>query len=365
MSSRVVDANGDSIVLEERELAVAHGALGWDFPEGEGDERIETWPARGDVIRDEVTLCTGEAAGVRWRRESLREAWARGEVVLPPWVIHHAFGGDEVQSWQVAPSVRMLPVRTPTLPPATHTNTFLVGADVFVLIEPAPVDPAEQDLLRRWVDDARKEGRRCEAVLATHHHHDHVGGASLAAELGVPLWAHEETASRVSAPVGRLLRDGERIALGEFALDVVFTPGHAPGHLCFVEPKSGTAIVGDMVAGVGTILVEPGEGDMSLYLDSLRKLRSVGARKMLPAHGGVIADPAAWIDHYVAHRLAREAKVRAALTAEPQSVETLVAVVYADTPRALWGLAALSLRAHLEKLVRDGDAVDDGGWRVR
>ncbi|MBX3246154.1 MAG: MBL fold metallo-hydrolase [Myxococcales bacterium] len=262
----------------------------------------------------------------------------------------------------------MLPVRTPTLPPATHTNAFLVGDDDLVLVEPAPVERSERERLLRWIAATRRaRGGRIVAVLATHHHHDHVGAADLARELGVPLIAHAETAARLRAPVDETLDDDARVALGRHTLRAVHTPGHAPGHLCFVHEASSTALVGDMVAGVGTILVEPSEGDMAAYLRSLERLRDAGFRKLLPAHGGVLATPHALLSHYITHRLAREAKVLARLEAHGATMdEELLSLVYDDAPPAVWPLARLSLRAHLDKLAAEGRVHHDGSrWSAR
>ena len=172
----------------------------------------------------------------------------------------------------VAPTIQMLPVRTPTLPPATHTNTFLVGTEAAVVVEPATPYRDEQDRMVEWVRKARLRGVEPVAILATHHHADHVGGAAaLGQRLQLPLWAHAMTAQRLDGvvEVDRLIQDGERIELHgpvPTALRAVHTPGHAPGHLCFIDEASGMMIAGDMVASVGTIIVEPIDGDMSLYM---------------------------------------------------------------------------------------------------
>ena len=173
---------------------------------------------------------------------------------------------DRVQF--VAPTIQMLPVRTPTLPPATHTNTFLVGTREAVLVEPATPYREEQDLMVEWVQEARLRGIEMIAILATHHHPDHVGGAdSLRERLELPIWAHAMTAQRLDGVVDidMLIQDGERIVLEgptPTALSALYTPGHAPGHLCFTDEATGMMIAGDMVASVGTIIVEPHDGDM-------------------------------------------------------------------------------------------------------
>ncbi len=271
---------------------------------------------------------------------------------------------------EIIAGVEGFSVRTPTLPPATHTNSYALGGRDVLLVEPStPFD----DERREWVTWARglvSSGRRIVAIFATHHHPDHVGGAEFFRQaLGVPLWAHAETAHRLDAPVARLLDEGDVIALdgpSPQRWEVCFTPGHAPGHLCLHERELGALIVGDMIASEGTILIARGEGDMARYLVELRRLSSRAARVALPAHGAPIDEPSHTFERYVAHRLMREQRVIAALALHAGTVDDLVPRVYEDTPMAAWPLARLSLEAHLDKLALDGRASErDGRWEAR
>ncbi len=281
-----------------------------------------------------------------------------------------ATGSDSVSDRvrTVAPTIEMLPVRTPTLPPATHTNTFLIGTGEAVLIEPATPYREEQDLMVQWVQSARLRGVEPVAILATHHHPDHVGGAmALRERLQLPLWGHAMTAQRLDGivEIDRLIQDGERIELDgptPTALTALHTPGHAPGHLCFIEEACNIMIAGDMVASIGTIIVEPTDGDMLLYLESLRKMSTLEPAGLLPAHGTLIEQPQAILNFYIEHRLMRERKVVDALEARGKASRPrhLVASAYADTPKALWPLALQSIEAHLIKLEREGRVWKEG-----
>ncbi len=268
-----------------------------------------------------------------------------------------------------AAAIRVVPLRTPTLPPATHTNTYVVGAGDLAVIDPGSPWPEEQAALARALDDLLAAGvGRVREILLTHHHVDHVSGAAALAErLGVPIAAHPVTAAmlRDHVRVDRLLDEGEPLRYGPARLDPIFTPGHAPGHLVFVERSSGAVLVGDMIASVGTIIVDPPEGEMRLYLASLERLRALGARLLLPAHGPPVDDPEALLSFYVAHRLEREARVVAALAVGAAPLEALLPRAYPDVAPLLHPLAARSLLAHLLKLRDDGRAVDeDGRWRA-
>ncbi|MDB4975665.1 MAG: uncharacterized protein JWN48_4006 [Myxococcaceae bacterium] len=274
---------------------------------------------------------------------------------------------------EVARGVSLLSLRTPTLPPATHTNAYLVGTGELVLIEPASPYPDELAQAESWVQQRLDAGQTLRALLLTHHHVDHVGGAeAMRQRFGVPIWAHERTAERLSGKIAidRLIDDDTPIELDgptPMRLEPLHTPGHAPGHLCFYEPSSRALFAGDMVAGVGTILVEAVDGDMQLYLASLKAMAGRDASQLLPAHGLPIGDPAAKLAFYIQHRLQREAKVLAALAtfAEPVGLEALVPIAYADTAPYAWPLARLALEAHLIKLVREGraDRADQQGAR--
>ena len=153
-------------------------------------------------------------------------------------------------------------------------------------------------------------------------------------------------------------------------LEVLHTPGHAPGHVCLWDAALRAVVVGDMVASVGTILIEPIDGDMVAYLAQLERLAALDALLALPAHGEPIHEPSVLFRGYIRHRLLREAKIAAALESAGPSGATateLVPIAYADTDPALHPIAALSLAAHLVKLVRDGRARQDANrfWWVR
>ena len=277
---------------------------------------------------------------------------------------------------EIARNVSAFAALTPTLLPATHTNSYALGTKQVVLVEPATPYEDEQ---RAWLDWARalvSQGRELVAIVATHHHPDHVGGLDvLARELAVPVWAHDLTVERldpaIRARVTRRLADGDAIVLDGPApetWDVLHTPGHAPGHICLHEARSRTLVVGDMVATIGTILIAPGDGDMQAYLDQLRRLASYAAAVALPAHGDPIDDPRALFAKYIQHRLAREAKVLAAVLAVGAAgadSATLVPDAYADTPMLLWPIAKLSLEMHLEKLEREGKIARVGATAFR
>lgn len=335
----------------------------------------------------------GELSDGAWASPSqILERWNSGDWLVPAPVVRtigalrpglagasarlvHAAAIDNVapRSFDLMPGISLSPLRTPTLPPATLTNCCLFGTGEMIAIDPASPYPDEQQALDEALESLAAAGRQVVEIWLTHHHRDHVGGAvHLSERLGIPIAAHRETIDRLAGqvPITRVLDDGDSRELGGPSprrVRAVFTPGHAPGHLCFLEEETGVMAAGDMVAGIGTILIDPSEGDMIAYLASLRRMRELAPRVLLPAHGGAISAVIEKLDGYVKHRLWREARVIEALREHGSSRSSeLVARVYADVSPALFPLAERSLLAHLDKLVAEGIATSaDGSFRLR
>lgn len=239
--------------------------------------------------------------------------------------------------------MEVLPLRTPTIPPATHTNCYRVGR---TYIDPASPWEDEQARLLAWAHGG------VDRIVITHHHHDHVGGvAALAAATGAPVYAHRD--ARVDFPVDVWLEDGDGIDTGSGVLRCLHTPGHADGHLALHLEGTDHVIAGDLVAGEGTIvLVEP-EGDLEVYLDSLARVRPL-VGTMWPAHGRALVDGQGVVDRYTAHRHHRTRQILTALTAGPADPDRIAERVYEGVPGVNLALAALQVRTHLRWLERRG-----------
>ena len=242
----------------------------------------------------------------------------------------------------------------------------MVGRARLTVIDPASPWEDEQGRLLEALDAT---GAAVERIFLTHHHPDHVGGAmALQAALAArgrraPIAAHPVTAAllRGTVEVDELVHDGDEVCCDDVALAAMHTPGHAPGHLVLADAASGLCIAGDMVAGIGTILIDPVEGDLGDYLASLERMKGLGAERLGPAHGPVLPNAELVLSFYVAHRHQRTAQIAEALRRLGEaSVEELVAAVYAEVPREAWPLAAVQVSAHLRWMLANGMARVDG-----
>lgn len=270
-------------------------------------------------------------------------------------------------------------LRCPTLPPATRVNCYVVGLQDALIVDPGSPYPAEMERLSDLLYRLRGHGGTFSAIFLTHHHRDHSAGARfLAHRFDLPIVAHPATLQRLArprrAPAVQLVaaEEGQRFVVdGERALELVHTPGHAPGHCCLLESRTGVLVAGDMVSGVGTILIDPSEGDMAIYLRSLTRLLERDPCILLPGHGPPSADAAGVIARLIARRRWREQLVLASLGPGVRaSTGGATFGAYTDAPllrSPLAFIAALrSTLAHLIALEQAGQVRRAGGheWQA-
>ncbi len=347
-----------AIAPEEQEAVVIPGELsdgGWIRPR----DALARWEAGTALLHppNHHALATLAGFGPEAAVPRLRQ---------PPFVCKsHVVRRIEFQR-----GVLTYPLRTPTLPPAQHTNCYVVGTGELAVIDPGSPFPDEQAWFHEQLAELLEEGRSLKCILLTHHHGDHVGGAlDLSRRTGAPIWTSAATARRLGFGEGRL-EDGQLLSLRgpmTMRLRCLLTEGHAEGHLAFVDEGSGAVFAGDMVAQGSTIVLDPPEGDLGVYLESLRRVRELPARTLYPAHGFPIPDGLTLVDQYIAHRLARMDGIFATLATAgaPLSLAAVVERVYSDTPSFLHPVAERSALASLLELQQRGKVEAAGdAWKT-
>ena len=294
-------------------------------------------------------------------------------LVCPDGQIVHPLDWQTERAVPLLRNVQRLTAPNPGVMTGPGTNSYLVGdpATGFIAIDPGPADAEHLDKL--W----RAAGGDIRMIVCTHSHPDHSPGAA-------PLQALCVQAGRAAPPIlglpsaptaraasaftpDRALQNNELLALSGQApegkithtLQVIHTPGHAANHLCLLLQEDGLLFSGDHILNGSTTVIDPPDGNMADYLDSLDRLDALCAEHsvefILPAHGHVLGGPIngarSAIAKLKAHRLAREAKVLAAMQALPDgSMEDWVQHAYDDVPPRMWPVAQRSLLAHVERI---------------
>jgi len=334
--------------------------------------------------RQEPNVIAGELASGEWLPASKAyERWSTDQVVAVPPTLHalrmlaNGIAPDLVErllSIEQAhgiperritfrPNYLCFPVRTPTRPPATHTCCYIVhNSKEMLIFDPGSPYEDEQRALAECVDDMISEGRQVREIILTHLHPDHVGGVNaLRSHLGgaVSIGAHAQTAAALEdIQVDHLIEDNDVITLEgepEIRLRTLHTPGHALGHLCFHDDARGVLMTGDNIVGVGSVLIDPPQGNMRDYLNSLERMRSLpGLSILLGGHGPAVATPYQKIDEYISHRLEREQNILAAVRSGATTPKEIVEKVYTDVSPKAYAMAERAVLAHLEKLRDDG-----------
>jgi glyoxylase-like metal-dependent hydrolase (beta-lactamase superfamily II) len=228
----------------------------------------------------------------------------------------------------VSIDVERLTANNPSPMTLEGTNTYVLGRDPAVVIDPGPDDPDHIEAVRTAAEARGGIG----TVLLTHGHGDHSDGVR---RLGLKPAVPE---------------DGQTIS----GLTAIATPGHAADHFCFVLGRA--CFTGDLILGEGSTIVGPRDmgGSLGDYMSSLRRLQELDLTVLYPGHGPEVDDPQAKIAEYIAHRQERENRLVAAIERGERSRAALLAEVWDDVPEELRGAAAIAMQAHLEKLEDEG-----------
>ena len=270
--------------------------------------------------------------------------------------------GDDLHLFEMVRGLRLIAVPSHTLPPADETNAFLLGDDDAhrVLVDPSPRDEDAAARLRRAVDRAGA----LHEIFITHHHPDHRERANrLSHEWNVPLSMSVRTRELIEkrsgaqwfdgVPEVRIREDGEVLthSLGE-PVRMIAVPGHDAGQMALMPDSRAWCIVGDLIQGVGTVVVGGEEGDMQLYFESLQRIIDLDPAAIVPSHGTVMGTTFR-LRETLKHRRLREEQVLG-LHRQGLGLDDMLERMYQGTPAALLPLARINIESHLGKLDREG-----------
>jgi len=211
------------------------------------------------------------------------------------------FGPDLEPYTELAPGVRRIVAPNPSMMTGPGTNTYLFGRDAIAVVDPGP-------RLKQHIENiVDRAGAPIRWILATHTHPDHSPGVRLLAEqtgadvLGMPAppGRHQDA----SFEPGRVLADGDALQTDEFTLEAIHTPGHASNHLCFLHVETNWIVTGDHVIDGSTVVIDPPDGNMKQYLESLERVKTFEPAALLPGHGDRIDEPARVIDWIISTNL--------------------------------------------------------------
>lgn len=370
-----IEAEGGLEELEEVGHAVTPPFVG---------RRFATWFYRLRLAaKPKMTLGTAEhttsawASPLQWLQE-----YEAGELLLVPptlFTLQHLVE-DPATEWltrfsalgkppagfplrEISPlnGVDVIMVRSNTLPPAKHTNCFVIGDGGVdaprLLVDPAPHDDAELDRLYTQVKD------RVDAIFITHHHIDHTERANMLAQrCKLPLLLSADTRQRITAdrpgyfdavPAVRVVADGEEVTRWlQHSVSTLAVPGHDAGQLALLPDNRAWCLVGDLIQGIGTVVIAPPEGDMARYFATLEKVIALQPRAIFPSHGLALGGT-----HYLQaaldHRREREKQI---LQRYRRGVceDDMLDEIYAGTPEPLLPYARINIRSHLGKLREEG-----------
>jgi glyoxylase-like metal-dependent hydrolase (beta-lactamase superfamily II) len=163
-----------------------------------------------------------------------------------------------------------------------------------------------------------------------------------------------------------MVEDGDTFTVGGLTIEVVHTPGHTLGSVCFYLCQERALFTGDTALGLGTVAIAPPpHGDMALYLRSLERLKTYDSAVMLPGHGQPVHDVPRKLDELIAHRLEREEQVLRLLADGKTTPKAMLSAIYMELDKRIVPMALRQIEAHLAKLEAEGRVTRSGEeWRV-
>jgi glyoxylase-like metal-dependent hydrolase (beta-lactamase superfamily II) len=263
---------------------------------------------------------------------------------------------------ELVPGVVRIVANNPSVFTFKGTNTYVIGTNELCVVDPGPDDEAHFKAIMTYAGK-----RPISTIAVTHTHRDHIDGLDrLVAATGARVCGFGRTAENAGAAGAhprtteyieesfipeQTLRDGDRISGPGWTLEALYTPGHAPDHLCFALVAANVLFSGDHVMGWNTTVVAPPEGNMAEYMASLEKLIGRPETVFFPGHGGRINEPQRMVRGYMVHRQWREQAILGAIRDGHTTISEVVALVYKGLDERLINAASLSVQAHVDHLI--------------
>ncbi|MEZ4631507.1 MAG: MBL fold metallo-hydrolase [Deinococcales bacterium] len=251
-----------------------------------------------------------------------------------------------------------LAIKSSTLPPFDHTNSYLIAdKGVALLIDAPSPKPEALDLIREAL--AKAKVNFLKALVLSHTHPDHIEGVEAVQKAwDLPCYVHplelERLQKRYALKSLMALQDTRKLQVGDVSVESLHTPGHSPGHLSFYLPHDEIVLAGDLLSANSSTWVGVPEGDVSAFLASLDRLAALKLKQIACGHGEVIGQPYERLRAVREHRLAREAEVLGVLKEGQSALRGIRERVYGGLEHPqLIKLAEASLLAHLYKLMQD------------
>lgn len=324
-----------------------------------------------------------------WLPEELISSWENNELRLPPPIVTIIrdliqgmdSGNDLLQAcdslssdppsglhrYEYGPGVECVLIPTATIPPATHTNCYVLGerGGQRVIVDPAIRDAEGAGFLFNKVQEINNDGSTIIATIFTHRHKDHLGDIGMISKIyDAPIWGSAETLAAIpEASEGRVLTEGDIVEIdgpnGLKKWEIIETPGHCPGQLCLVGAPG--VVSADNCTSVGTILVPSNDGDMVAYISGLERIRGMDPKVLFPGHGPLVPNPKRLLTQYIEHRKNRHQRVLDAVISGCRILADIAHAAYEDTPDAHPALAEDQALSHLNSLLESGELTQSNG----